>query len=91
MALRRITLGRERYNVFLIVEFDRPHVTVDEDNDVANALRRSGSHSGEEWMLNDFREPDAHVIGNAWLAGRVDDARSKLRHKYPRLKADTGL
>ena len=36
-------------------------------------------------------KPDAHVVSDARLAGRIDDTRGKLRHEDPRFEADTGL
>ena len=91
MALRCIAVGRERHHVFLIVEFDGPHVSVDAGDHVANALHRGGAHFGQKRMLNGFRKPDTHVIRNTRLAGRVDHARGKLRHEHARFEADAGF
>ena len=42
-------------------------------------------------MLDGARKTNAHVIGNAWFARRINDARGKLRHKYARFHADAAL
>ena len=50
-----------------------------------------GAHLGEEGMRRGARKSDAHVVGDARFAGRIDLERREFRHEDARLQAGAAL
>jgi len=82
MPLGRITGRRERQYVAGVINCHGIEVGIDPFDDFAVSLSRIHAHLGEDWrgalgyLAGSKSNP--HVVGDAWLAWRVDLARAEL-------------
>ena len=91
VAFGRVAARRQRRDVAVEIELDRIEVGVDAFDHPARPLLGGGAHLGEERVRRGARESDAHVVGDAGLAGRVDLQRREFRHEHARFQAGAGL
>jgi PAS domain S-box-containing protein len=94
--LAKVTFGcvperRQRCDVFFVIQFNRAQERVDARQQFASPLLSRVAHSGEKRMLHRAGKSDAHVVGDAGLARRIDHARAELWNEHARFHARHGL
>lgn len=87
MTFSRVAVRRERQHVPIVIQSDRLEKFVHAADEFAVARPGGAAHLNEQGMLKLAREADAHVVGDAGFAGRIDDARGKFRDERARLQA----